>query len=102
MAKEYIEREAALSDLKEELEYDTPMYTEEQNRYIKSGLRIAIKDIKYLPTADVVEIRHGKWIWKELYDEIGYILVCSACEESEGACERFDYCPNCGARMDSN
>ena len=61
MTKEYIEREAALSDLKEELEYDTPMYTEEQNRYIDSGLRIAIKDIKKLPAADVIESR-------ELYD----------------------------------
>ena len=49
---------------------------------------------------DVVEIKHGKWIWKELYGEVGYMLVCSECEESEGACERFDYCPNCGAIMD--
>ena len=47
-----------------------------------------------------VEIRHGEWIWKELYGEIGLMLVCSECEESEGACERFDYCPNCGAKMD--
>ena len=49
---------------------------------------------------DVAEIKHGKWIWKELYGEVGYMLVCSECEESEGACERFDYCPNCGAKMD--
>lgn len=54
------------------------------------------------PTADVVKVRHGKWIWKELYGEIGYMLVCSECEESEGACEKFDYCPNCGAKMDIN
>lgn len=52
------------------------------------------------PTADVVEVKHGKWIWKELYGEVGYMLVCSECEESEGACERYDYCPNCGAKMD--
>lgn len=54
--KEYIEREAALNELEEELEYDTPFYTEEQNKFINSGLRIAIKDIKRLPAADVVEV----------------------------------------------
>lgn len=54
------------------------------------------------PTEDVQEVKHGKWIWKELYGEVGYMLVCSNCEESEGACERFDYCPNCGAKMDGD
>ena len=53
-----------------------------------------------LPAADVVEVVHGEWVWKELCGEVGYMLVCSECEESEGACVRFDYCPNCGAKMD--
>lgn len=53
-----------------------------------------------MPTEDVIEVKHGYWKWKELYGEAGYMLVCSECEESEGACERYDYCPNCGAKMD--
>ena len=50
--------------------------------------------------ADVVEVKHGKWEWRELYGIEGLVLVCSECRESEGACERFDYCPNCGTKMD--
>jgi hypothetical protein len=49
---------------------------------------------------DVAEVRHGKWEWRELYDIKGFILVCSECRESDGACERFNFCPNCGAKMD--
>ena len=54
--KEYIEREVALNELKEELEMNTPMCTEEQNHFIDLGLKIAIKDIERLPSADVVEV----------------------------------------------
>lgn len=63
----------------------------------KSMIKIINESV---PSADVEPVRHGEWIWKELYGEVGYMLVCSECEESEGACERFDYCPNCGAKMD--
>lgn len=57
MTKGYIEREAALNELKEELGMYTPMCTEEQNRYIDLGLKIAAKDIKDLPSANVVETK---------------------------------------------
>lgn len=56
MDKEYIEREVALNELKEELKMMTPLYTDEQNRCIDLGLRITIKDIKRLPTADVTSV----------------------------------------------
>ena len=56
--------------------------------------------IEKQPTADVMEVKHGKWIWKELYGSIWSTLVCSECEESEGANKNFDYCPHCGAKMD--
>lgn len=54
--KEYIERGAALNELKEELGINTPMCTEEQNHYIDLGLKIAIKDIERLPAADAVDV----------------------------------------------
>jgi hypothetical protein len=57
MVKEYIKREAALNELKEELEMYIPMCTEEQNHYIDLGLKIAVEDIKNLPSADVVEAK---------------------------------------------
>lgn len=56
MTKEYIEREAALNELIEELEMNTPMCTKEQNAYIDLGLKIAIKDIQRMTSSDVVEV----------------------------------------------
>lgn len=53
---EYIDRDALLSELKEEIEFETPMYTEEQNRYFNCGLRCAIKDVNKQPAVDVVEV----------------------------------------------
>ena len=51
---EYIEREALLSELQEEIDFETSMYTEEQNKYFKMGLKCAARDVKSQPTADVV------------------------------------------------
>lgn len=76
---------------------DRVMYT------CSSSALAAIKTKELLenyPASDVTEVKRGHWEWKELYGEVGYMLVCSECEESEGACERYTYCPNCGAKMD--
>lgn len=53
---EYIEREALIAEIDEEIGYRTTMYTEEQNDYIEKGLKIARKDIKRFPAVDVVEV----------------------------------------------
>ena len=51
----------------------------------------------HLPTADVVEVRHGKWrfvgqdSWNDTYE-------CSLCRKM--ATDDSEYCPNCGAKMD--
>ena len=82
---EYIDRKALISTLNE----NKIPFNADINYFITNA-----------PTADVTEVVHGYWKWKELYGEVGYMLVCSECEESEGACVRFDYCPNCGAKMD--
>ena len=58
---EYIEREALLSELQEEIEFETSMYTEEQNKYFNMGLKCAIRDVKSQPAADVAEVKHGEW-----------------------------------------
>ena len=54
-----------------------------------------------IPTADVAEVRHGKW--KYVDGDLGYSdLECSECEATTLFFddERFNYCPNCGAKMD--
>ena len=52
------------------------------------------------PTADVVEVVHGRWIEKEKYT-FGIMYDCSLCENrilDNG--HPWNYCPNCGAKMD--
>ena len=60
------------------------------------------KRLKGLPSADVVEVRHGYWI--RHIDDIfpaDSTLECSVCHEEECIFLCGDnYCPNCGAKMD--
>ena len=94
-----IDANELLAELKEELEYETPMFTAEQNKWIDYGLRVAIKDLKYQSTVDAVEVVHGRWC------KDGDWLVCLNCESeinvknSLGVENRKNYCPNCGADM---
>ena len=59
--------------------------------------------IKEQPTADVVEVRHGHW---EQQQPQYRLYKCSACSkvcfaETWGdETVLYDYCPNCGAKMD--
>jgi len=66
-----------------------------------------VKCVKTMPTADVVEVKHGKWI----KTEGRYSWHCSLCKVDDqfAYCwnrEKGDYdfqdnyCPSCGARMD--
>jgi hypothetical protein len=51
------------------------------------------------PTVDAVEVVHGRWIWKPIQNKT-WVLTCSVCGSEEGAHELYNYCPNCGAKMD--
>ena len=94
MAK-YIDREALLQRLCD----DDPSHMED---YYYN----AIADT---PTADVVEVKHGEWIYHECvssYDGTISGHSCSVCKAFVHE-ETFDndtfykkYCGNCGARMD--
>jgi hypothetical protein len=46
------------------------------------------------PTADVVEVKHGRWISHEGYEE------CDLCHTK--SVYAHNYCPNCGAKMDGD
>ena len=52
------------------------------------------------PTADVVEVKHGKWIYNrgQAYGEP--LFFCSLCVEGESSNGYDNYCPYCGAIMD--
>ena len=61
------------------------------------------KAIKKMPKgiiADVAPVRHGRWVEKEKYT-FGIMYDCSLCENrilDNG--HSWNYCPNCGAKMD--
>lgn len=57
----------------------------------------AMEIIKAIPSADVAPVRHGRWVYNGIPDSI--LSGCSLCGFSCGAYS-FNYCPNCGARMD--
>lgn len=103
--EEYIERNVLLKEIATLKK--SPWYNDDYGFGTKQarqeGVSI-VEDlcIKQAPTADVKEVVHAKWIWKELYGEVGYMLCCSNCLESEGARENAKFCSNCGAIMDAN
>lgn len=110
--KEYIEREAALNAIKDEIENYRPNpdpYSITPYEFVRRGLNIAYSIIKNQPTADVQEVRHGKNVTPfHPADE----FICSECgiafkDISEYIIEDdvyrefyFKFCPNCGAKMD--
>ena len=57
------------------------------------------------PAADVVEVRHGRWMTTDAYP---HHLYCSVCYKTYAKNAKWvneldlptNYCPNCGARMD--
>ena len=84
---EYIEREALWRAFEYEPFYDNADRDE-----------IVLPKIDDFPTADVVEVKHGRWIDKVNPDRFEFKLNCSNCQC--GSDLKTDYCPNCGARMD--
>ena len=61
------------------------------------------RNIKQLSTADVQEVRHGKWIYED--SDIGWAdYKCSDCENIISTVAQdedlYSFCPYCGAKMD--
>ena len=60
-------------------------------------LREAVKRIKDIEPADVVQVAHSEWIYHMSYG------VCKKCgyEYEWKGTDAKNYCPNCGAKMDA-
>lgn len=94
MMTEHIEREALLDAL-----YDADVIT-------FTGMKILEK----FPAADVQPVKHGKWHSRFYFREStkAYdceMRVCSICGsewsyDAETGVSDYNYCPNCGAKMD--
>ena len=62
---------------------------------------VVISDIKGMKAADVALVRHGRWLEvreKRLFGE--HYFLCSNCKSRNGLMIPFNYCPNCGSKME--
>jgi hypothetical protein len=70
-------------------------------RHAPSGAVISEMSIADVPTADVVEVRHGRWTLHK--DGSG---TCSECKKTQKNVWDYNswqnYCGHCGARMDGD
>jgi rubrerythrin len=73
---EYIDREVAVDAIKKD---------------VMGGLNYE-SILKRIPSADVQPVKHGWWKWSEGWQ-------CSECG-FHNSNFGYNYCPNCGARMD--
>ena len=85
---EYIEREAAIKELMN----DAP----EQVGYSRED---AADCIRSMDAADVAPVRHGRWEPTEA-PFMNECEDCSVCGYRTVWGHRYNYCPNCGAKMD--
>ena len=57
-----------------------------------------------IPSADVRPVRHGRWMKSyadhEAFGVRPFFRYCSECHEA--TVHQYNYCPNCGARMDGD
>ena len=61
-------------------------------------LAVLAGDIESAPTVDAAPVVHGQWIERIVRGSPA--LICSQCRTDSGVNYDFDYCPNCGAKMD--
>lgn len=63
------------------------------------GWNAVLKILDEEPTADVVEVKRGHWIWTEVGEEdYEQYWICSVCGEKSYIETKF--CSDCGAKMD--
>ena len=100
METDHISREAAIEMIKKERAY-VGAFTFEESRGWSLGFRQAISfalaDLAELPSADVREVKRGRWITRRFSENI-YGEECSVCHTTWDA--PTNYCPNCGAQME--
>lgn len=64
---------------------------------------VAIIQLDTILSADVAPVKHGHWIEQENWVPDDYYYTCSVCGEDYNTIDGspdYNYCPNCGARMD--
>lgn len=92
-----------IDDFKRAVNSVEPMNSDYLTGYI-SALSVVEGEIAEQPAADVAPVRRGEWASEET------AVTCTACGRSydtdfeikRNVISNFDYCPNCGAKMDGD
>ena len=111
MSGDYVSKATAINKIMENIVHQDSHDVNLHN----IGLRKAMSAIDSLPAADVVPVRHGKWMshygteYAEAvkvsdFGSVSQEVSCSECGAYLGGSAEYEvkgnYCPNCGARMD--
>lgn len=97
---DYIEREAFIEDVKTEI-INLSMDGLKGTRMPHDELYGFIERIKSQPAADVAPVVHGRW--EHTHTSESYFIECWRCSEcgfDDTELFGFNFCPNCGAKMD--
>lgn len=97
--KKYIEQDIAIEQVGDLVATMSVCTSTDECFGMKSMKNRALDTLHNIPVADVVEVRHGRWLRID-YETCGYDYLCSACKQKNDW--ETHYCPNCGAKMDLN
>ena len=116
---EYIDKQAAIDEMRERQLSANEWYTtakakDDEEIMVRADSAIAcfiecILTLKKMPSADVQQVRHGKWEERKVSDknciDEWQTACCSVCHKYHTTpymyyFDNYNYCPNCGARMD--
>ena len=93
---EYIDREALY-----EKAYWHGEHPDVGNPFPDGVDAIDIKDVDAIPAADVVPVVHGRWVPTKA-PFMNECKDCSVCGYRTVWGNRYNYCPNCGAKMEGD
>lgn len=96
--QDLIDRQTAIDDLFELYEYQRDIDPTEAADLVRQGIYLVEKKIEQLPPAEP-ERPTGHWIVYPIYPDGGEDVKCSECGK-RGCAPYWDYCPECGARME--
>jgi len=92
MTDDYIRRKAVIEDVESWLNMDRYFCPNSEHDSIPITELYAL--LKRIPAADVAEAKRAHLVIPNPYGK------CSACGMLIDIRDRFNYCPNCGAKMD--
>ena len=91
---EYISREAVVRYLKGYSEKELN-WNHDFGKVTSSVLDKAERALSEMPAADVQPVKHGRWMYPFYCSGCGFVPYYSSDLT-------YNYCPNCGARMDGD